>query len=383
MPIGRSNRCRRRKPSAHANLAYYLGLINGGPNGLIDNELQYASLMNSSLSLRGTANVTEAIGEGLRLIPDFVVGAAGFGGSPVAISWLPLGTKLGEMFAAAARIINNSAQIDSENASLDLTEAGWTRRLAEWVHQTQILTIEIQQIERQILGAQRRRDQVLCEINSHLRQMEQSAEVQNFLRDKFSSHELYLFLQREAASLYYQTYDLALHSARHAERAFNLERGHTTRHFLAPCMWDDLHEGLMAGERLSQALRHMEKSYFDENIREYELTKHISLRLSFPLEFLRLRNAGHCEIDIPEWMFDQDFPGHYMRRIRNVTLTIPCVTGPYTGVHCRLTLINSTTRTDPRLVSPAHDCCCPAAVACCGDERRRPVTRYVQTTRGW
>lgn len=357
------------KAVSQANLAYYLGLINGGPNGLIDNELQYASLMNSSLSLRGTANVTEAIGEGLRLIPDFVVGAAGFGGSPVAISWLPLGTKLGEMFAAAARIINNSAQIDSENASLDLTEAGWTRRLAEWVHQTQILTIEIQQIERQILGAQRRRDQVLCEINSHLRQMEQSAEVQNFLRDKFSSHELYLFLQREAASLYYQTYDLALHSARHAERAFNLERGHTTRHFLAPCMWDDLHEGLMAGERLSQALRHMEKSYFDENIREYELTKHISLRLSFPLEFLRLRNAGHCEIDIPEWMFDQDFPGHYMRRIRNVTLTIPCVTGPYTGVHCRLTLINSTTRTDPRLVSPAHDCCCPAAVACCGDEK--------------
>ena len=40
-------------------------------------------------------------------------------------------------------------------------------------------------------------------------------------------------------------------------------------------------------------------------------------------------------------MFDIDFPGHYMRRIRSVTLTIPCVTGPYTGVHCRLTLLSS------------------------------------------
>ena len=46
-------------------------------------------------------------------------------------------------------------------------------------------------------------------------------------------------------------------------------------------------------------------------------------------------------------MFDLDYPGMYMRRIKNVSLTIPCVTGPYTGVHCRLTLLSSTTRIDP------------------------------------
>ena len=38
-------------------------------------------------------------------------------------------------------------------------------------------------------------------------------------------------------------------------------------------------------------------------------------------------------------MFDLDYPGQYMRRIKSVALTIPCVTGPYTGVHCRLTLL--------------------------------------------
>ncbi len=132
----------------------------------------------------------------MSLIPDFVVGGAGFGGSPVAISWLPLGTKLGGMFAAIARITNNEAQIQSENAALDNTEAGWIRRLDEWVHQIQILTIEIQQAERQILGAQRRRDQALMELNTHQRQIENGAEVQNFLRDKFTSHELYLYLQK-------------------------------------------------------------------------------------------------------------------------------------------------------------------------------------------
>ncbi len=356
------------KAVSQANLIYYTGLINAGPGGLINDEIQYESLMNSELSLREAANAMEAIGEGLSLIPDFVVGAAGFGGSPVAISWLPLGTKLGGMFAAIARIINNEAQIQSENAQLDNTEAGWIRRLADWVHQTQILAIEIQQAERQILGSQRRRDQALVDLNAHQRQMENATDVQNFLRDKFSNHELYLYLQREAAALYYQAYDLALHAARQAQRAFNLERGHTTKHFLPSSAWDDLHDGLMAGERLSTALRHMEKSYFDENIREYELTKHVSLRLAFPLDYLRLRHDGACEIELAEWMFDQDFPGQYMRRIRNVSLTIPCVTGPYTGVHCRLTLLSSITRIDPRLIAPAHGCCCPPAAHCCTHE---------------
>lgn len=105
-------------------------------------------------------------------------------------------------------------------------------------------------------------------------------------------------------------------------------------------------------------LSHMEKAYLDEHIREYELTRHFSLRLQFPMAFLQLKTTGRCEIDIPEWMFDLDFPGQYKRRIRNVSLTIPCIVGPYTGVHCRLTLLSSMTRIDPRLMPPPNHCCC-------------------------
>src|SRR5262249_3491482 len=36
--------------------------------------------------------------------------------------------------------------------------------------------------------------------------------------------------------------------------------------------------------------------------------------------------------------FDMDYPGHYMRRIKSVALTIPCVVGPYTGMNCTLRL---------------------------------------------
>jgi hypothetical protein len=63
-----------------------------------------------------------------------------------------------------------------------------------------------------------------------------------------------------------------------------------------------------------------------------------------PLALLKLKAKGSCEFTVPEWLFDLDSPGHYFRRIKTVAVSIPCVTGPYTGVHCRLSLLRSSIR---------------------------------------
>ena len=118
-----------------------------------------------------------------------------------------------------------------------------------------VLPIEIEQIERQILAGDRRRDIALRELNNHEQQIENAAEVHDFLRDKFTNHGLYLWLQQETAAIYYQMYEMALHCARQAERAFNFERGHTARRFIPAEIWDNLHEGLLSGERLQLAVR--------------------------------------------------------------------------------------------------------------------------------
>jgi hypothetical protein len=340
------------KAIAIARRIYNANLI---ANGLISGETNYVALTNTALAFRLTANTYEAAAGIMGVIFDIYAG-------PMPLSHLPLGLKLADATLLTLGRINNAlADNANTHAGLELTQAGWQRRLAEWIHQVQVLDIEIEQIERQILAAERRRDIALRELNNHQQQMENAAEVHDFLRDKFTSHALYLWLQQETAAIYYQMYEMALHCARQAQRAFNFERGHTARRFVPGEIWDNLHEGLLSGERLQLAVRHMEKAYYDENVREYELTKHFSLRSHFPMAFLQLRTTGYCEVEIPEWMFDLDYPGHYLRRIKNVTMTIPCVAGPYTGVHCRLTLLSSKTRVDPRLVEPPH--------ACCHDER--------------
>ena len=202
----------------------------------------------------------------------------------------PIGTKIAHFFEAIARIMTTVADIQSTTAAMDVTQAGWQRRSDEWFHQMQVLPIEIQQTELQILGAQRRRDQALQELNNAQRQIENATEVLDFLRDKFTATDLYLWLRKEtarAAPPRCTTWRFA--RALEAQRAYNFERGHTTRRFIPEETWDTLHDGLMAGERLECALRTMEKAYLDENRREYELTKHFSLRLQFPMAYLRLR----------------------------------------------------------------------------------------------
>jgi len=343
------------KAVSQTNFSYYTQLIQNGLNG---DEIAYQDLTIASTVLRAAGDVLEGIAGGMAIGPNTFSGGAGFGGSPLFYMQLPIGEPLSEVFSIAARVMNGLSAIAGTTAGLELTEAGWQRRLDDWNHQVAVLTIEIEQAELQILGAQRRRDGALVDLNVYQRQREHATQVLNFLRDKFTAHDLYLYLQKETLDLYRRMADLAHRRACQAQRAFNLERGHTTRKFIPECDWNSLQEGMLAGERLDVALRDMEKAYFDENVREYELTKHISLREHFPLEYLRLRTTGYCEVDIPEWMFDQDYPGMYMRRIRCVTMTMPCTTGPFNNVNCRLTLLSSVTRIDPRLDPPAHRCCC-------------------------
>ena len=92
--------------------------------------------------------------------------------------------------------------------------------------------------------------------------------------------------------------------------------------------WDGGRKGLLSGEALFLDVKKMEMAYHDNNKREHEMSRYISLRQLDPVALLTLRATGSCQVTIPEWLFDADFPGHYMRRIKHVSVTIPASWGP-------------------------------------------------------
>ena len=168
---------------------------------------------------------------------------------------------------------------------------------------------------------------------------------------KFTNEELYGWMQGEISRLYYEYYRFAFDTARKAERTMKQELMRPeldAQDFVKFNYWDGGRKGLLSGEALYLDVKRMEMAYHENNKRELELTRHVSLRQLDPLALLTLKATGSCQVTIPEWLYDLDCPGHYMRRIKSVALSIPCVVGPYTSVNCTLTLLRrARVRTSP------------------------------------
>jgi hypothetical protein len=159
-------------------------------------------------------------------------------------------------------------------------------------------------------------------------------------------------MQGELSRLYYEYYRFAFDTARKAEQAMKYELMRPevdAAEFVKFNYWDGGRKGLLSGEALYLDAKRMEMAYHENYKREYELTKHVSLRQLDPVALLTLKATGTCEATLPEWLFDLDGPGHYMRRLKQVSLSIPSVSGPYTSVSCTLTLVRSSLRKSPLL----------------------------------
>jgi hypothetical protein len=165
----------------------------------------------------------------------------------------------------------------SYTAGLMGTFGGYERRQDEWVHQSKLALAELKQIGKQILAAQIRKDIADRELASHQQQIENAKSVDDFLRDKFTSRELYRWTTSQIAEVYFRTYQLALDQARRAERAYQQELA-AASDFVQASHWDTLKRGLCAGEHLHHDLKRMESAYLERNLRELEITKHISLQ---------------------------------------------------------------------------------------------------------
>jgi hypothetical protein len=83
----------------------------------------------------------------------------------------------------------------------------------------------------------------------------------------------------------------------------------------------------------------MEAAYHSNRPHDFEISKSISLRQTDPFALLQLQQSGKAEFSLPEILFDHDFPGHYCRRLKSVSVSILCVVGPYTGTSCTLKLV--------------------------------------------
>jgi len=213
--------------------------------------------------------------------------------------------------------------------------------------QNNLATHELIEIIEQIKTSIIREQISKKEYEHHKQQIKNSLEIKEFIKDKFSNEELYAWMERQIVALYNTSYKFAYEVAKKAEITMKheLQRTEITNRDFITYNFPEGYKGLLSGEALTLQLKQMEMVYLEANKRELELTKHISLQQLNPMAILDLKTKGSCSIDIPEWLFDIETAGHYMRRIKTVSLSIPCVVGTYTSINCTLTLEKSELRT--------------------------------------
>jgi hypothetical protein len=319
--------------------------------GLLPEEVLQAALMEAARKKQKSGSLAMTIAGAVANVPAIVTGASGVAASPVATSTIVSGLALAKGVELTGQALTIEAASKNAEASLAGIIGGFGRRQDEWQNQLELSRREIAQIGKQIDAARVRVSLAERDRDNHERQVENARAVREFMEQKFTSGELYHWMVGQLSTLYFQSYQLAYDHAKQAERAYRHELALPDATYIKFGYWDSLKKGLLAGERLQHDVERMDAAYLENNRREYEMTKHVSLALLDPVALVQLQTAGACEFSVPEAAFDVDCPGHYLRRIKSVSVTVPCVTGPYTSVPMRLTLVSSHTRVDPSAAS--------------------------------
>jgi hypothetical protein len=291
------------------------------------------------------ANIADTLASVLLFIPEIGINLHfwGLGANSTVFG----GSKVGGASRVAAEILRTISTYEQDQAGMAARTAGHERRADDWMLQYNLAAHELMQIGRQVLTSLIAEQIAHHEYLNIEQQIKNAQEVDQFLHDKFTNENLYLWMQGEISRLYYEYYRFAFDTARKAERAMKQELMRAeldVQDFVKLNYWDGGRKGLLSGEALYLDVKRLELAYHDSNKRELELTKHVSLRQLHPLALLTLKATSSCTVMIPEWLYDRDCPGHYMRRIKSVALSIPSVVGPYTSINCTLSLLKSRLR---------------------------------------
>ncbi|KAB8220807.1 hypothetical protein BDV33DRAFT_203017 [Aspergillus novoparasiticus] len=299
------------------------------------------------------AGVTSAVGAVMAAIPNFGakvqpmgagVDTTTGGGSFSRVSYF----QMDALKIAAQRMQEEAAQAGRKGAL--------SRVLQERRQATNNLGWELVRLDKERSHLQARCDMCDAAIKSSQQEIENAAAEEDWLRTKYTGEQLYNRLDSAVTLLSHQTYQLALEMANVAQRALHFEHSLRFPNTINPDSqpakgltdyWEQSPDGQLAGEALYLDLKRMEMLHMENRTHDFEITKNVSIRQLDPRALLQLREQGTADFDLPEVLFDMDFPGQYCRRIVSVAVSIPCILGAYTSLNCTLRLLSHRYRIAP------------------------------------
>ncbi|KAF7881753.1 uncharacterized protein EAF02_006441 [Botrytis sinoallii] len=273
----------------------------------------------SAYSKNSLATVTDAVALPLYLLPT------------IQGDFEPLG--VGTSISAGGTQYADQADQADKKASL-------TAQLQDRRFQANISGRQIKSIDKQIEIQQIHIKSIQKDLDMQKSQLDEAVQAETWYRSKYTNEQLYSWMEKRLRNLYLQAYNLVLDAALRAQNALSFESGRKSSIIKPAGYWDASRDGLLAAQDLFWDLKKLEAAQAGNTSADYNITKTVSLKEIDPMALMNFRITGTCDFSLDEVLFDMDFPGHYMRRIRSVAVSIPAVFEPNCNANAILTLLS-------------------------------------------
>lgn len=267
--------------------------------------------------------------------------ATGFGVASVVAA---IAKRVTDSLELAAKSLETSSAVLSQLASYERRKQDW--ELQELLA-SQDVAIGTQQIRlandhERIAGQER----VIADL-----QADHAEASLDFLAGKFTSAELFDWMSGVLEGVYSFFLQQATAVAKLAENQLAFERQATPPALIQADYWEALTDGgalgvsegatsdrrgLTGSARLLQDIFRLDQHAFDTDKRKLQLTRTFSLSRMAPAEFQQFRESGTMLFATPMELFDRDFPGHYLRLVKRVRMSVIALIPSAEGIRATL-----------------------------------------------
>lgn len=318
--------------------------------GLLSFEVESIGFMKSSQRLTLSAGNFSAMANILGGYSSFIQISGGVIPNPGAI--------LAGYAGAAAAVTSSRAQAASMQSSIMSQLASYERRAQEWEFQELLANQDIK-IGQQNVKISETRVQISAQEKriSEL-QKQHAQESLDFLKNKFTSVELYAWMAGVMEGVYSYFLAQATATAKMAYYQLGFERQQTPATTIREDYWnegsdgsgltsglqvegDSDRKGLTGSARLIQDIIQLEQEALETDQRKLQISKTISLSSLDPGAFQEFKDTGVLTFATPMEIFDRDFPGHYLRLVKKVSVTVVALVPTVEGIKASLSNVGT------------------------------------------
>lgn len=274
------------------------------------------------------------------------------------------GMQLGALAHAAGAGLDAVASAMVTGAEASEASEQYRRRAQEWESARDDAKLAVEEIKQQQKTLVIRLEAAEMQKSLLETQKLQFNEQLDLMKTKFTNQSLYSWMQGKLSTLYYQFYDLVAMRCLKAQLGYQWETQDTST-FIQPGAWDSHRAGLLCGEALMLNLTQMESTYLDWDSRSLEVNRTVSMLsemgegVDFNTEVNRALNAQDpsvssqhtmvmgdnnvlmATIDLNALNIEADYPDavvgdNKVRRIKQVSVSLPALLGPYQDIQAVL-----------------------------------------------